>query len=29
MKDGLPGEQMGTCQQPYIKRSLLWIVHLK
>lgn len=21
MKDGLPGDQMGTCQQPYITRS--------
>lgn len=29
MKDGLPGDQMGTCQHPYIKRSVLWIVHLK
>jgi len=29
MKDGLPGDQMGTCQQPYIKGSLLWVVQLK
>jgi len=29
MKDRLPGDQMGTCQQPYIKRSVLWIVYYK